>query len=36
VPDTSGPLAGLRVLELGSFIAAPTAGKLLASSAPTW
>ena len=25
-----GPLAGLRVLELGSFIAAPTAGKLFA------
>jgi crotonobetainyl-CoA:carnitine CoA-transferase CaiB-like acyl-CoA transferase len=26
----SGPLTGLRVLELGSFIAAPTAGRLLA------
>src|ERR1700759_370356 len=25
-----GPLAGLRVLELGNFIAAPTAGRLLA------
>ena len=28
--DSSAPLAGLRVLELGNFIAAPTAGKLLA------
>lgn len=26
----SGPLTGLRVLELGNFIAAPTAGRLLA------
>jgi crotonobetainyl-CoA:carnitine CoA-transferase CaiB-like acyl-CoA transferase len=26
----SGPLAGLRVLELGNFIAAPSAGRLLA------
>lgn len=26
---TTGPLTGIRVLELGSFIAAPTAGKLL-------
>jgi crotonobetainyl-CoA:carnitine CoA-transferase CaiB-like acyl-CoA transferase len=26
----AGPLTGLRVLELGSFIAAPTAGRLLA------
>jgi formyl-CoA transferase len=26
----SGPLTGIRVLELGNFIAAPTAGKLLA------
>jgi formyl-CoA transferase len=30
MPETSGPLAGLRVLELGNFIAAPTAGKLFA------
>ena len=30
MPESSGPLDGLRVLELGSFIAAPTAGKLLA------
>jgi formyl-CoA transferase len=28
--STSGPLAGIRVLELGNFIAAPTAGRLLA------
>jgi crotonobetainyl-CoA:carnitine CoA-transferase CaiB-like acyl-CoA transferase len=28
--NPSGPLTGLRVLELGSFIAAPTAGRLLA------
>jgi crotonobetainyl-CoA:carnitine CoA-transferase CaiB-like acyl-CoA transferase len=28
--NASGPLTGLRVLELGSFIAAPTAGRLLA------
>ncbi len=27
---TSGPLSGLRVLELGNFIAVPTAGKLFA------
>ncbi|HVV20289.1 MAG TPA: CoA transferase [Pseudonocardiaceae bacterium] len=27
---TFGPLAGVRVLELGNFIAAPTAGRLLA------
>ncbi|HET6733385.1 CaiB/BaiF CoA transferase family protein [Mycobacterium sp.] len=27
---TTGPLAGVRVLELGNFIAAPTAGRLLA------
>lgn len=26
----TGPLAGVRVLELGNFIAAPTAGRLLA------
>jgi crotonobetainyl-CoA:carnitine CoA-transferase CaiB-like acyl-CoA transferase len=30
VDEPPGPLAGLRVLELGSFIAAPTAGKLFA------
>jgi crotonobetainyl-CoA:carnitine CoA-transferase CaiB-like acyl-CoA transferase len=30
VATTSGPLSGLRVLELGNFIAAPTAGKLFA------
>lgn len=30
MPETSGPLTGLRVLELGNFIAAPTAGKLFA------
>ncbi|GAB2800644.1 CoA transferase [Actinoallomurus bryophytorum] len=29
-PETYGPLAGVRVLELGNFIAAPTAGRLLA------
>lgn len=28
--ETDGPLAGLRVLELGSFIAGPFAGQLLA------
>src|SRR4051794_15374794 len=28
--EQSGPLAGLRVVELGNFIAAPTAGRLLA------
>lgn len=28
--STTGPLSGFRVLELGSFIAAPTAGRLLA------
>lgn len=28
--DQSQPLAGIRVLELGNFIAAPTAGRLLA------
>lgn len=28
-PPTSGPLAGVRVLELGSFIAGPFAGQLL-------
>lgn len=27
---TTGPLSGIRVLELGNFIAAPTAGRLLA------
>jgi crotonobetainyl-CoA:carnitine CoA-transferase CaiB-like acyl-CoA transferase len=30
ITSASGPLTGLRVLELGSFIAAPTAGRLLA------
>jgi crotonobetainyl-CoA:carnitine CoA-transferase CaiB-like acyl-CoA transferase len=30
MPEISGPLRGLRVLELGNFIAAPTAGKLFA------
>lgn len=29
-PDRAGPLAGVRVLELGSFIAGPFAGQLLA------
>src|ERR1700712_3094262 len=29
-PSIAGPLAGLRVLELGSFIAGPFAGQLLA------
>jgi formyl-CoA transferase len=28
--ETSGPLDGVRVLELGNYIAAPTAGRLLA------
>ena len=28
--DPAGPLAGIRVLELGNFVAAPTAGRLLA------
>lgn len=30
-PGESGVLAGVRVLELGSYVAAPTAGRLLAS-----
>ena len=30
MPETAGPLAGLRVLELGNYIAAPTAGKVFA------
>jgi formyl-CoA transferase len=30
VPDGTGPLRGIRVLELGNFVAAPTAGRLLA------
>jgi formyl-CoA transferase len=29
-PQGHGPLAGVRVLELGNFIAAPTAGRMLA------
>lgn len=29
-PQPCGPLSGIRVLELGNFIAAPTAGRLLA------
>lgn len=29
-PEPSGPLAGIRVLELGNLIAAPTAGRLFA------
>jgi formyl-CoA transferase len=29
-PPSNGPLSGLRVLELGNFIAAPSAGRLLA------
>jgi crotonobetainyl-CoA:carnitine CoA-transferase CaiB-like acyl-CoA transferase len=29
-PPPAGPLAGLRVVELGNFIAAPSAGRLLA------
>ena len=28
--DSGGPLQGIRVLELGNFVAAPTAGRLLA------
>src|SRR3954454_16657428 len=28
-PSTGGPLAGVRVLELGSMYAAPTAGRML-------
>ena len=30
VPEATGPLRGIRVLELGNFVAAPTAGRLLA------
>jgi formyl-CoA transferase len=30
IPTNSGPLSGLRVLELGNYIAAPTAARLLA------
>ncbi len=29
-PESAGPLGGIRVLELGNFVAAPTAGRLLA------
>jgi formyl-CoA transferase len=29
VRETTGPLQGIRVLELGNFVAAPTAGRLL-------
>lgn len=30
IADPQGPLTGIRVLELGNFIAAPTAGRMLA------